>query len=90
VLVHRRQRLDGLQLDDHALFDDQIDPVPEIDRQSVVHHGKDLLGLDTQPAAMQLVREAEPVGPFEADPRVVVGVWRICRFSGHNPRLEQS
>lgn len=64
-VVNGQDRLDRFHLDDHCVVDEQIDSIAELDRESVVHNGKDLLGFDGASGPSDLVRQTRPVRPFE-------------------------
>jgi hypothetical protein len=45
-LVDRGHFLDGLQFDDDGVFDQQVNPLPAIERHPLVHHGQFLLAFN--------------------------------------------
>lgn len=47
--VHRQNRLDRFDLDENFIFDNEINPVPEIDHDVVIHNGIRFFYLEPHP-----------------------------------------
>jgi hypothetical protein len=63
--VHRKYRLDGLQLDDDAPVDEKIDSVSIVDNDAVVRKWDRDLTLNGQASLCQLTDEATLICTFE-------------------------
>ena len=63
-LMHRQDRLDGLHLDDDRIFDQDVEPVSHIDSESVILHGKKLLGLECQVVSLEFQAQTLAIRAF--------------------------
>ena len=63
--MNGKDRLNRLDLDDHAIIDQHIDSVPELDRDAIVLNGKDLLAFDCDAHPAKFVGQTFTIGPFE-------------------------
>src|SRR5713101_280863 len=57
--------LHSFDLDDHHVFDEEIDTITELDRDPIVSDVKDLFDLETDAEFVQFVRHANPAGPLQ-------------------------
>jgi hypothetical protein len=64
-LMDHSQFLYGLQLDDHSVFDQQVNPVTAIESHPLVNHWQFLLLFHLEPLLPQFVGEARVIGRFE-------------------------
>ena len=65
-LMDRKQFLHGLQLDDHGLFDQQVNPVTTIESHSFVSHWQFLLSFHPEPLLLQFVGSKCCIDKFES------------------------
>lgn len=63
--VHRKNRLDRFDLDENFIFDNEINPVPEIDHDVVIHNGIRFFYLEPHPETPQLVAQTDAIGPLQ-------------------------
>ena len=63
--VDWRQALNGLYLDQHTLFDNEIDPVSCIDSSPLVTERKRPFSIDSPAALQHLPTKTLPVGRFQ-------------------------
>src|SRR5258708_2064987 len=56
--MERQQRLDGLQFDDNAVFDEEIDSISGVEHHILVDNRKFDLMFETQSVSAELVLEA--------------------------------
>ena len=64
-LMNVCQSLHSLDLHEHLLLNAQIHPVSGIDFESIVFDRQHDFGFDVQPAFLNLMKQAEMVGPLE-------------------------
>ncbi len=63
--MDRQHLLDGFQLEDQLILDDDVDPVPALELDAFVRDGHDELAVMRNPAERQLVRERDLVHRLE-------------------------
>jgi len=64
-VVDRQNRFDGFHFDNDDFVDQQIDPVAELDCESLIPNGKVLLGFDQAAKVDQLERETRAISTLE-------------------------
>ncbi|HEX8850479.1 MAG TPA: hypothetical protein VF761_13190 [Gemmatimonadaceae bacterium] len=59
------QLLDGFDLDDHGIVDDQVDPIAGVEIDSLVVQGEIDLSTDFEASQLELAREASLIHGFK-------------------------
>src|SRR5262245_26712799 len=63
--MNGKDRLDGLDLDDHRVVHEHVNAITQLDGDSFVQNGKDLLAFDLDVESRQFITKALLVRPFE-------------------------
>jgi hypothetical protein len=63
--MNRKDGFNRFYLDNDGIFDQEIDTVAEIDRDSVINDGKHLLGFEHEAKPSHLMRHAYPIRPLQ-------------------------
>ena len=64
-LVNGQDRFDGLDFNDHCVFNEDVDPITEVDRDAIVFKGARLFGFVRESMASQLVTQADAIRPLQ-------------------------
>ncbi len=63
--MDRQQALDGLELDEHAILDDDIESVATVDEDPLVRDRERSLAIEQKPPQLKLAAQARLVRRFE-------------------------
>src|SRR5262245_49175541 len=63
--MNGKNRLNGFNLDDYEIIDKHVNPVAQLNRDSFVDDGKDLLTFNLGSHSSEFITEAFTIGPFE-------------------------
>lgn len=63
--MYWKQFVDGFELYDDAVFDEEVDPIAGVEPDTVVHHGQRPLMLKSQTILRQFVAQTDGVRAFE-------------------------